>query len=153
MFPGLPTCLHGGLVIGNTDEKTQARVVTKNGQPYGAWLDDTTYNSEHGLDYYVALTVAKYGPLGQTVFVCVPPGRPHLHHEPEPPIVNVYEWYVYGSGSPRSAWPRLPPKGYRAYCVQWRYPGTEGKRPPTRRQRLAIMAGVMMRRPEIVFLF
>lgn len=149
MFPGLPTSLHGGLVIGDVDEECQARVVTKHGQPFGAWLDDTTPNLTH----WLALTIAKYEPLGQPVFVCVAPGRPHLHHEPEPPVINVYEWYVYGMGVPRSAWPRLPPKGYRAYCVQWRYPGTEGKRPPTRRQRLALMAGVMLRRPEIIFLF
>lgn len=154
MWPDLPSSRKGGLVIQmEVDEECQARLVTKDGEPWGCALDDTTENAEHDLDYYVALAVAKYGPLGQKVLVFVPPGQAGLHHKPSPPIVNCFEWYPYGMGVPRSAWPKLPPKGYRAYCVQWRYPGTESKRAPTRRQRLILLARVMLRRPEIVFLF
>lgn len=150
MWPSLPSSRKGGLVIQQAvDQACQGWVVTSDGKPWGVWLDDTTPD----LDLWVARAVAKYGPLSQPVFVCVPPGRAGLHHKPEPPIINVYEWYPYGSGVPRSAWPKLPPKGYRAYICQWAFPGVASRKPLTRRQRLSLLAGVLLRHPRYIFLF
>ena len=151
MFPGLPTSLSGAYVIGETDEECQARVVTRLGKPFGCWLDDGTENAEHGLDYYVGLAVAKYRPLGQTVFVCVPPGQPHLRHHPSPPIVNVQEYYPYGMGVPPEAWGA--PSKRTAYCIQWAYPGTVGKQPPTAQQRKKLLAEIQARHPKFIWLF
>lgn len=151
MFPGLPTSLHGDLLIGDIDQECQARIVTKHGQPFGAWVDDTTSNAEHGLDYYVSLTVAKYGPLHQAVFVCVPPGQPHLRHKPSPPIVNVQEWYPYGMGCPPEAWGPIPKRF--AYCLQWEYPGTHGQHSPTSEQRERLLREAQAHRPGFTFLF
>ena len=146
-YPGLPTSLSGAYVIGDVDEECQARVVTRLGKPFGAWLDDTTPD----LDKWLTLTVAKYGPLGQTVFVCVPPGEPNLRHSPSPPVVNVYEIYHFGMGCPPSAWGPIP-KRY-AYCLQYRYPGTHGKQPPTDAQFQSLLKQAQAHHPRFIFLF
>lgn len=111
----------------------------------GVWLDDTTPN----LEQWLSRAVAKYGPLKQTVFVCIPPGRRTRH--PGPTIVNVQEWYPYGMGCPPSSW-GLPPD-CEAFCIQWRYPGTHSTRPPTLRQRLRALRQVRAYRPQFIFLF
>lgn len=148
MYPGLPTSLSGTYVIqGTVDEECQANIVTRLGKPFGCWLDDTTPD----LEKWVALAVLKYRPLGQTVFVCVPPGRPHLYHRPSPPIVNVQEWYPYGMGCPPGAWG--PPPKRTAYCLQRRYPGTHGETPPTDAQFADLLASVRVHRPKFIWLF
>jgi len=145
-FPGLPTSLHGELVIEPTvDEDCQANLVTLHGQPYGCWLDDTTPE----LDHWLGLAVAKYGPLNQTVFVCIPPGRPHLRHKPSPPVVNVLEVYHYGMGVPPAAWGKPP--ACEAYCIQWAWPGTVGKKPPTDAQRDRLLTLVRVHKPRFIF--
>jgi len=149
MYPGLPTYRNGSLQIGTIDQECSARVVTRRGQPYGAWVDDTTFNAQHDLAYYVDLTVAKYAPLGQTVFVCVPPGEPH-HHWPAP-IVSVYEAYIFGMGCPPDAW--LPLPHFDAYCVQRRWPGTHGRKAPTPAQYSWLLQMVLKNRPHHVFEF
>lgn len=152
MYPGLPTSLSGAYVIESTvDEECQANIVTRLGKPFGCWLDDGTENAEHGLDYYVGLAVAKYKPLGQTVFVCVPPGQPHLRHRPSPPIVNVGEWYPYGMGVPPEAWGPIPKR--TAYCLQRRYPGTHGTKPPTDAQFKRLLAEARAHHPKFIFLY
>ena len=148
MFPGLPSSFLGAVVIESlVDEECQANIVTRFGKNYGVWLDDTTPN----LDEWVAKAVAKYQPLGQKVFVCVPPGLPHLRHHPSPPIVNVQEWYPYGMGVPVGAWG--PPPRCEAYCIQWNWPGIDGTRPPTVRERLRLLANILRYRPRFIFKF
>lgn len=148
MFPGLPSCLNPAIRITSTvDEECQANIVTRFGRPVGVWLDDTTPMLMH----WLGLAVEKYGPLGQTVFVCVPPGDPHLRHKPSPPVVNVQEWYPYGMGCAPSLWG--PPPDCEAFCIQWRYPGTHGAKPPTLRQRLGLLRLVRAHRPQFIFLF
>lgn len=148
MFPGLPTSLSGAYVIESTvDEECQANLVTRLAQPFGVWLDDSTPRLEH----WLALAVAKYAPLGQTVFVCVPPGEPTLRHKPTPPVVNVYERYVYGMGVPPGAWGPCP--RYQAYVVQRRWPGTVGRTPPTEAQYRRLLAQVQANAPKFIFLF
>jgi hypothetical protein len=152
MFPGLPTSLSGAYVIESTvDEECSANIVTRLGKPFGCWLDDGTENAEHGLDYYVGLAVAKYRPLNQTVFVCVPPGQPHLRHPPSPPVVNVYERYVFGMGVPPEAWGPCPK--YAAYVIQRRWPGTHGKTAPTDAEFEQVLAEVQAHHPTFIFLF
>lgn len=145
-YPGLPSSLSGAYVIEPTvDEECQANLVTRLGKPFGCWLDDTTPNLQH----WIELAVAKYRPLGQTVFVCVPPGRPYFRHGPCPPVVNVQEWYPFGMGCPPSEWGE-PPRRF-AYCIQWDYPGTHGKTPPTVKQREGLLAQVLAHHPRYVF--
>ena len=149
MYPGLPTSLSGAYVIESTvDEECQANLVTRLGKPFGCWLDDSTPD----LEKWLALAVAKYQPLGQTVFVCVPPGHPHLRHRPSPPVVNVQEWYPHGMGCPPEAW-GPPPSGRIAFCVQRAYPGTHGKTPPTEAEFQRLLAQVQARHPRFIFLF
>lgn len=152
-WPGLPTSLSGAYVIENTvDEECQANLVTRLGKPFGCWLDDGASNAAHTLNYYVSLAVAKYRPLGQTVFVCVPPGQPHLRHGPCPPVVNVQEWYPYGmTDAPPAAWGPIP-KRY-AYCLQYRYPGTSGKHAPTQVEFEALLSEARAHHPHFIFLF
>lgn len=151
MFPGLPSGLFRPFrplrITATVDEECQANIVTRYGKVYGCWLDDTTPNLQH----WLSLAVAKYGPLGQTVFVCVPPGQPHLRHKPSPPVVNVQEWYPYGMGWPPAAW-GLPP-ACEAYCIQWNWPGTEGKQPPALLQRLRLLRQVRRHHPRFIFRF
>lgn len=148
MFPGLPTPLVGDCMIETDfDEECQARLVTHHGEPYGCWLDDTTPD----LDKWVKLAVAKYRPLHQTVFVCVPPGRPRLRHHPSPPIVNVQEWYPFGMGCPPEDWG--PPPKRIAYCIQRRYPGTHGHAPPTEEQYRRLLEAVQANDPKYIFEF
>jgi hypothetical protein len=147
--PGLPICIRGGLVIGAVDEECQARIITRRGVLWGAWVDDTTYNAEHDLNYYVELTVAKYEPLGLKVMVCVPPGSPH-HHYPAP-IISVYEAYIYFMGCPPSDW--LPIPKFNAYCVQKKWWGTHGTHPPSRAQYLRLLLRVFAHNPKYVLTF
>jgi hypothetical protein len=153
----LPVSLTGELIIEPTvDQECSAHVITRrNGDLYGAWLDDTTENAEHGLDYYVTLAVAKYGPQGLTVIVCVPPGEPHLHHGPQPPVINAYERYVYGMlDAPPAAWGPCP-RNYGAYVVQQRWKGTRGLRAPSPAQRRRLLTEVEAIAPDrdLIFLF
>ena len=148
MWPGLPTSLSGAYVIESAiDEACQANLVTRLGKPFGCWLDDSTPNLNHWLE----LAVAKYKPLGQTVFVCVPPGEPNLRHSPSPPVVNVYEIYHFGMGCPPSEWGPVPAR--TAYCIQWAWPGTHGKAAPTEVQRQSVLDQALAHRPKFVFLF
>jgi hypothetical protein len=148
MYPGLPTSLSGAYVIhSDVDEECQGNVVTRLGKPYGIWYDDTVPD----LDKWLALAVAKYRPLNQTVFVCVPPGQPHLRHPPSPPVVNVYERYVFGMGVPPEAWGPCPK--YAAYVIQRRWPGTHGKTAPTDAEFEQVLAEVQAHHPHFVFLF
>lgn len=149
MFPGLPSSLSGAYVIESTvDEECQANLVTRLGKPFGAWLDDSTPD----LEKWLTLAVAKYKPLNQTVFVCVPPGQPHLRHRPSPPVINVQEWYPWGMGCPPSAWGE-PPTGRVAWCLQWNWPGTHGTKPPTQVQRERLLTQIQARHPKFLFLF
>lgn len=145
MFPGLPTCLRGGLVIGAVDEETQARIVTHGGKPWGCWIDDSTPNLEHWLD----LALQKYVPLGQHVIVCVPPGRPG-HHYP-PPVISCYEAYWYGMGCAPADW--LPLPTFDAYCIQWRWPGTHASKAPSLAERIRLLHAVRAHNPQIIFQF
>ena len=145
-WPGLPTSLSGAYVIESTvDEDCQANLVTHLGNPYGIWYDDTVPDLQH----WLVLGTEKY--TDQTVFVCVPPGRPHLRHKPSPPIVNVIEVYHYGMGFPPAAWGRPP--AAEAFCIQWAWPGTVGKRPPTATQRASLLTQVQAHHPKYIFLF
>lgn len=148
-WPGLPTChFPAGVVIESTvDEECQANIVTQDGEQVAVWLDDSTPN----LNKWRAMAVAKYGPLGQKVFVCVPPGRPHLHYGPEPTVVNVYEAYWYGMGCPPEEW--LPLPTFDAYCIQWAYPGTHGQHAPTVKQKETLLHAVLEKHPHYIFLF
>lgn len=148
MYPDLPTSLSGAYVIeSSVDESCAANYVTRLGKPFGVYLDDTTPR----LDYYIDLAVKKYGPLNQTVFVCVPTGERELHHKPCPPIVNLYEWYPFGEGIPENEF--LPPPKFEGYIVQWNWPGTQGKQPPTSAQRQKLLAQVQAHHPKFIFLF
>jgi hypothetical protein len=147
-FPGVPTSLSGAYVIGEVDEEVQARLVTRLGKPFGVWYDDTTPHLE---STWLPKGVAKYQPLDQVLFVCVPPGRPLLRHQPTPPIVNVQEWYPYGMGCPPSEWG--PPPACEAYCIQWGWPGTHGTAAPTAQERQALLAAVREHHPKFIFLF
>jgi hypothetical protein len=152
VYPNLPTSLSGAYVIrsgpGGVDEECQANYVTRLGKPFGIWYDDTTPNLT---TEWLPKGVAKYGPLDQTVLVCIPPGEPQLRHRPSPPIVNVQEWYIYGMGVPVSAWGEPPVA--EAYCIQWRWPGTEGTEAPTALQRRHLLAQVQVHHPKFIFLF
>jgi hypothetical protein len=148
MWPGLPTSESGAYVIETTvDEECAAHLVTKEGTAFGVYLDDTTPN----LDAYVRKAVAKYGPLGKTVFVCVPVGMRWLHHGPRPPVVNLYEWYTIGMAAPQAAY-GLPPR-FEGYIVQRNWPGTVGKHAPTQTQYELLRAQVMAHHPKFVFDF
>ena len=148
VFPGLPTSLSGAYVIEDTvDEECAANLVTRLGRPFGVYLDDTTPN----LPSYVEKAVAKYGPLRQTVFVCVPTGERDLRHGPCPPVVNLYEWYPLGEASPPSEFGK-PPR-FEGYIVQWNWPGTNGKVPPTPSQRARLLAQVNAHTPKFILLF
>jgi hypothetical protein len=145
MFPGLPTSLSGGYVIGAVDEECQARVVTRLGEPFGAWIDDTTPD----LGHWLQLTVAKYRPLNQTVMVCVPPGEPHKRYPA--PIVSVYEAYFWGMGCPFDDW--LPLPKFDAYCVQKAWPGTHGKTAPTGDEFQRLLNLARANHPRFLFAF
>lgn len=150
MYPGAPTCIFpAGVTIhpDQVDETCQAWLVTQNGTPIGVWLDDTTPN----LEACVKAAVAKYAPLHQRVLVCVPPSTPHLRHTPTPPVVNVQEWYPFGDGIPVSEWPPMPAAD--AYCLQARYPGAAGTRPPGVAARRRLLEQARAHHPEFVFLF
>lgn len=143
--PGLPTSLSGVYALGDVDEQVQGRVITRRGEPWGVWYDDTTPN----LERWLSAALTKYMPLGQRVMACVPPGRPH-HHFPSP-IISVYEAYFYGMGCPFSDW--LPLPKFDAYCVQKRWPGTHGKSAPTVEQFDRLLALVRAQHPRFVWLF
>jgi hypothetical protein len=143
---GLPVCVRGGLTIGPVDQDVQARVITRAGEPFGVWFDDTTPDLE---SVWLPKGLAKYVPLGQQVLVCVPPGRPH-HHYPTP-IISVYEAYIHGMGCPAADW--LPLPRFDAYCVQKNWPGTHGKHPPTDAQYARLLTLVKRNDPQIIFTF
>ncbi len=145
MFPGLPSSLSGAYRIGEIDEQVQGRVITRLGCPWGVWFDDTTPY----LEDWVQRGLEKYTPLGQTVMVCVPPGRPD-HHYPAP-VVSVYEAYIYGMGCPPSDW--LPLPQFEGYVVQKMWPGTFGSRPPTVQEFDRLLRLVRAHHPRFIWLF
>lgn len=145
MWPDAPSSLSGAYEIGAVDEQVQGRVLTRLGEPWGVWYDDTTTN----LDRWVQAGLEKYGSVGRHVMVCVPPGEPH-HHWPAP-VISVYEAYIYGMGVPPAEW--LPLPRFDAYCVQWLWPGTSGRRQPSPAERERLLQLVQAERPRFIFLF
>lgn len=145
-YPGLPTSLSGAYVIESTvDEECQANLVTRLGKPFGVWFDDTTPNLQMWLDK----AKAKYIPMGQHIFVCVPPSERNHHYEA--PVISVYEAYIYGAGVPISEW--LPLPKFDAYCVQYKWPGIVGKNPPTEEQFQYLLRLVEKHHPQFIFKF
>lgn len=153
-----PICIYGPklMVTPLIDESCQANIVYETifrdhklpiVRQYGVWFDDTTPH----LDSYVQLALHKYAHTDQVIFVCVPPGEPNLHHQPSPPIVNLYEWYPIGEGSPQSAWGK-PPK-YPGYIVQWDFTGELGTSKLTLEERRHLLNQVIVHRPKYIFYF
>lgn len=145
-YPGLPTSLSGAYVItSEVDEECQCNIVTRLGKPFGVWFDDTTPN----LDTWIEKARAKYVPLNQKILVAVPPGW-RDHHYPAP-IISVYEAYIYGMGCNPNEF--LPLPKFEAYCVQYKWPGTENRHAPTTEQYDRLLKLVQANHPRFIFLF
>lgn len=140
---GLPRTFKGGLTIGpGYNGCCSAPNVTRSGRIVGVYIDDTTSN--------IGYWIHKSTNLFPTVLVSIAMGgkRPSV---PVPGVIYLQEWYPYHSGFPLSAWGPIPRS--EGYIIQWRYPGFHGTTPPTRWQRLKLLAQVLRMRPKYIFLY